>query len=44
MTVTARDLLQANAAHISYVPVDDALIATNIDTQEDYDRLAVENT
>lgn len=44
LTVTARDLLQANAAHISYVPVDDALIATNIDTQEDYDRLAVENT
>jgi len=44
LTVTARDILHANATHISYIPVEDARIAMNINTQEDYDRLAVENT
>jgi molybdenum cofactor cytidylyltransferase len=44
LTVTARDILHANAAHISYIPVDDTRIVMDINTQEDYDRLAVENT
>ncbi|MGA2960190.1 MAG: nucleotidyltransferase family protein [Candidatus Korobacteraceae bacterium] len=43
LTATARDILHANATHISYVPVEDARVAMNINTQEDYDRLAVEN-
>jgi CTP:molybdopterin cytidylyltransferase MocA len=43
LTATARDILHANATHISYVPVEDARVAMNIDTQEDYERLAVDN-
>jgi len=37
---TARDVERTYQAHIQYVPVDDARIATNIDTPEDYQRLA----
>jgi len=44
LTATARDILHANTTHICYVPVEDARVAMNIDTQEDYDRFAVENT
>ena len=44
LTATARDILHANATHIRYVPVADARVNMNINTQEDYDRLAVENT
>jgi CTP:molybdopterin cytidylyltransferase MocA len=40
LTATARDILHANATHIRYVPVEDARVAININTQEDYDRLA----
>jgi CTP:molybdopterin cytidylyltransferase MocA len=40
LTATARDILHANAAHIRYVAVEDARVAININTQEDYDRLA----
>lgn len=43
LTATARDILHANATHISYVPVEDARVAMDINTQEDYDRFAVEN-
>jgi molybdopterin-guanine dinucleotide biosynthesis protein A len=43
LTDTARDILHANATHICYVPVEDARVGMNINTQEDYDRLAVEN-
>ena len=44
LTATARDILHANATHVCYVPVEDARVGMNINTQEDYDRLAVENT
>jgi molybdenum cofactor cytidylyltransferase len=44
LTATARDILHANAARLCYVPVDDARVVMNINTQEDYDRLATENT
>jgi molybdenum cofactor cytidylyltransferase len=44
LTATARDIFHANAAHVSYVPVEDAHVVMNINTQEDYDHLAVENT
>jgi len=44
LTATARDILHANATHLCYVPVDDARVVMNIDTQEDYDRLAMEKT
>jgi CTP:molybdopterin cytidylyltransferase MocA len=42
LTATARDILHANATHISYVPVEDARVVMNIETQEDYERLAVD--
>ncbi len=42
LTATARDILHANAEHISYVPVEDARVVMDIDTQEDYERLAVD--
>ena len=44
LTATARDILHANAAHLCYIPVDDPRVGMNINTQEDYDRLALENS
>jgi molybdenum cofactor cytidylyltransferase len=38
-TSTARDVEHANQSHIRYLPVDDPLVAANIDTPEDFDRL-----
>ena len=37
---TARDVEHHYQQHIRYVPVDDARVATNIDTPEDYERLS----
>jgi molybdenum cofactor cytidylyltransferase len=37
---TARDVEHRYQQHIRYVPVDDARIATNIDTPKDYERLS----
>ncbi len=39
-TATARDIEHHYQAHIQYVPVDDPRLAINIDTPEDYERLA----
>lgn len=36
---TARDVEHANQARIRYVPVDDPLIAANVDTPEDFEKL-----
>jgi molybdenum cofactor cytidylyltransferase len=36
---TARDVEHANQARIRYVPVDDALVAANVDTPEDFEKL-----
>jgi len=36
---TARDVEHHYQEHIQYLPVDDARVATNIDTPEDYERL-----
>jgi molybdenum cofactor cytidylyltransferase len=36
---TARDVEHANQGHIRYLPVDDPLVAANIDTPEDFARL-----
>jgi molybdenum cofactor cytidylyltransferase len=44
LTATARDILHANEQHVSYVPVEDPRVVLNIDTQEDYERLSLENT
>jgi molybdenum cofactor cytidylyltransferase len=44
LTATARDIMHANQQRIRYVPVQDPRVVLNIDTQEDYERLAVENT
>jgi molybdenum cofactor cytidylyltransferase len=44
LTTTARDILRANEKRVCYVPVDDPRVVLNIDTQEDYERLTVENT
>jgi molybdenum cofactor cytidylyltransferase len=44
LTATARDILHAHQQRVCYAPVEDARVALNIDTQEDYDRLTVENT
>ena len=44
LTATARDIMHANQQHICYLPVDDPRVGLNIDTQEDYERLTVENT
>ena len=35
-TATARDIEQENHSHIEYVPVDDPLVAANVDTPQDY--------
>ncbi len=39
VTATARDVEHQYQQHIQYLPVEDARVATNIDTPEDYDRL-----
>ncbi|HWR37140.1 MAG TPA: nucleotidyltransferase family protein [Clostridia bacterium] len=39
LTTTARDVMHANADHIVYVPVEDPLVAANINTPDDYARL-----
>jgi molybdenum cofactor cytidylyltransferase len=39
-TSVARDIEHAHQAHIQYVPVDDPLVALNINTPEDYAALA----
>jgi molybdenum cofactor cytidylyltransferase len=39
-TSVARDIEHAYQAHIQYVPVDDPLVALNINTPEDYEALA----
>ena len=39
---TARDVEHAHQQHILYVPVDDPLVVLNVDTPEDYQRLASE--
>lgn len=38
-TSTARDVEHAHQQHILYVPVDDPLIAVNVNTEEDYEKL-----
>jgi CTP:molybdopterin cytidylyltransferase MocA len=37
---TARDIEHEYRQHLQYLPVDDARVATNIDTPEDYERLS----
>src|SRR5450432_1301068 len=36
---SAREVEHANQAHIRYVPVNDPLVAANVDTPEDFERL-----
>jgi molybdenum cofactor cytidylyltransferase len=36
---SAREVEHANQAHIRYVPVTDSLVAANVDTPEDFERL-----
>jgi len=36
---SAREVEHANQAHIRYVPVNDRLVAANVDTPEDFERL-----
>jgi molybdenum cofactor cytidylyltransferase len=36
---SARDVEHANQAHIRYLPVDDPLVAANVDTPEDFEKL-----
>jgi molybdenum cofactor cytidylyltransferase len=38
-TATARDVTHANRQHIEYVPIDDPMIALNVDTPQDYTAL-----
>ena len=38
-TSTARDVEHAHQQHILYVPVDDPLVAVNVNTEEDYEKL-----
>ncbi len=40
LTSTARDVEHQYQQHVQYLPVDDARLAINIDTPEDYQRLA----
>jgi molybdenum cofactor cytidylyltransferase len=42
-SATARDIEHQNQTHIEYVPLDDPLIAANIDTPEEYASLAAQN-
>ena len=44
LTATARDIMHANQQRVCYVPVDDPRVVLNIDTQEDYERLTLENS
>ena len=37
---TARDVEHEYQKHVMYLPVDDARVAANIDTPEDYERLS----
>jgi CTP:molybdopterin cytidylyltransferase MocA len=39
---TARDVEHAHKQHIEYVTVDDPLVVWNVDTPEDYQRIASE--
>jgi CTP:molybdopterin cytidylyltransferase MocA len=39
-TATAREVEHAHQQHIEYVTVDDPLVALNVDTPEDYQRIA----
>jgi molybdenum cofactor cytidylyltransferase len=41
---SARDVEHANQAHILYVPVNDPLVAANVDTPEDFDKLRAGTT
>jgi len=38
-TSSARDVEHAHQQHILYVPVDDPLIAVNVNTEEDYEKI-----
>ena len=38
-TSTARDVEHAHQQNITYVPVDDSLVAVNVNTEEDYEKL-----
>src|SRR5579863_2973068 len=39
-TATARDIEHAHQAHIVYIPVDDPFVALNVNTPDDYAKLA----
>ncbi|HSM85343.1 MAG TPA: nucleotidyltransferase family protein [Candidatus Limnocylindrales bacterium] len=39
VTSTARDVEHAHQQHILYAPVDDPLVAINVNTEEDYEKL-----
>ncbi len=39
---TAREIEHANQQHIRYIPVSDPLIAANVDTPEDFERIRLE--
>lgn len=41
-TANAREIEHANQARVRYIPVDDPLVATNIDTPQDYESLQIE--
>jgi molybdenum cofactor cytidylyltransferase len=41
---SARDVEHANQAHILYVPVNDPLVAANVDTPEDFEKLRAGTT
>jgi len=43
-TANARDIQRLNQPHIQYVPVDDANVTINLNTLEDYARLASQST
>ena len=43
-TSTARDIEHANQAQIEYLPVDDPLVAANIDTPQQYEALSLSGT
>ena len=44
LTTTEQDVIHANETHVCYVPVEDPRVVSHIETQEDYDRFALENT
>jgi CTP:molybdopterin cytidylyltransferase MocA len=41
---SARDVEHANQEHIRYVPVNDPLVAANVDTPEDFEKLRAGTT